>query len=332
MEIEILDIAIEKLNKIKGFECIILRREIQQNKRFVIDAEIEIGYGQYKEKYFVEVKRIIVPEQIPLLLEKVKNNKFLIIAEYISSGAKELLKLEGIPYIDTAGNMFIQNNWIYIYIQTEKTNRNKLKTNTRAFNKAGLKVIYQFLLNPAYINEPYRFIGKKADVTIATVGVVLKSLIKENYLIQVDSRKYMFNDRTKLFEEWVKEYNRNLRPKLKKKRYRWLNKNENWKVLKLPEKTYWGGVNAAEKLTDYLIADKVEIYTGLPFEKVMKALKILPDQSGNITVTETFWENEPSDYDLVDPILAYADLLNDTNPRYLETANKIYREYVQDKL
>jgi len=123
-----------------------------------------------------------------------------------------------------------------------------------------------------------------------------------------------------------------LRPKLKTKKYTWLNKNKNWRKVKLPKETFWGGANAAELLTEYIIADKVELYTGLPFQDIMKALKIIPDEEGEITLTEIFWKGQEDKSNVIDPMLIYADLLNDPNPRYIETANKIYKENVQDKL
>ena len=332
MKADILDIATEKINELIGIECKILNHEILVKDKF-IDAGIQVCHGELKEEFDAEIKKKIVPDNIPRILEQSKKVKHLIIlADYITPKAKELLRHNNIPYVDTAGNMFLRTQNLYVFIQTNQTNREKLKTNTRAFNKAGLKVIYQFLINPEYLNKPYRFICEKAKVTIATVGVVLKDLLKENYLVRANDKEYEFQNREKLFDEWVTQYNRNLRPKLKRKRYRWLNKNENWRKIKLPDKTYWGGANAAERITEYLIADKVEIYTALQFEEVMKAIKVIPDKEGEIIVTEIFWNNQNNDAELINPMLIYADLLNEVNPRNLETANIIYKNHVQNKL
>jgi len=333
MEEEIFKIATKKIDELIGIECKITKAEMYNKNKFV-DAEIVIKQGNTEILYLVEVKRKIVPDQVPRILDQNdQKNPTIYLVDYITPTAKELLRLNNIPYVDTAGNMFLNNQHLYIYIQTDKTNRKKLKTHTKAFNKAGLKVIYQFLKHPEYINKPYRFIGKKAKVTIATVGNVLKDLLKEKYIVQVKNRTYKFLKRNELFEEWVKEYNRNLKPKLKTKRYKWLKKNKNWRNVKLPLRTLWGGPNAAEILTEYLIADKIEIYTGLEFQEVINQIKIIPDNEGEITLTETFWEVQDENTDnTVDPMIIYADLLNNTNPRYLETAQKIYKEHVQDKL
>lgn len=332
METEVIKIIAQKLNELNGIECYLIDPNIQF-KNQLMDAEIVLRHNNFEERYFIEVKKKIVPSDVLRILEQNKDvTKRIYFAEYITPKAKEILRINNVPHVDTAGNIFLNTDNMYIQIQTDETNRKQLKTHTKAFNKAGLKVIYQFLVNPDYINMPYRFIGDKATVTIATVGTVFKDLLKEKYIIQRSNRDYEFQNREKLFEEWVREYNRNLRPKLKTKRYKWLNKNLTWRNLKLPKETFWGGTNAAELLTNYLIADKMQIYTALEFNEIMKALKIIPDKDGDLIITETFWKNQEEQKLMVDPILVYADLLNDPNPRYMETANKIYKEHVQDNL
>lgn len=332
MESEILKKSVTQIDKLLGINCKVLSLKVHKNNN-TLDAEIALAHNNNEVKYFVEIKRRIVPEQIPGIIEQAEEiSPLMLVADYISPKAKELLRLKNISYADTAGNMYLSDEGIYIYIQTNKTNREKLKTYTRAFSNAGLKVLFQFLKNPAYLNKSYRFIGDKAKVTISTVGTVIHNLLKENFIVQIDDKKYQFVDRKRLFEEWVKEYNNSLRLKLKQKRYKWLTKDTHWKNIELPRETYWGGVNAAELLTEYIIADRMQIYTSLPFQDVMKTLKIIPDDHGEIIVIETFWKNEEASNNLIDPILIYADLLFDANPRSIEIANKIYKEYVQDKL
>lgn len=331
MEVEILNIAVEKINEIVGIECRILENGLVESES--MNAELAIKQGGKENRYYAEIKKKVVPNNIARILEQAKKlEQLVIIADYITPKAKGLLKVNNVSYVDTAGNMFLQNKNIYVLIQTDNTNRQKIKSNTKAFNKAGLKVIYQFLINPEYINKPYRFIGAKAKVTIATVGVVLKDLLRENYIVKANEKEYKYQNREKLFEEWVREYNNKLRPKLRTRRYKWLNKDQNWRKIELPDGAFWGGSNAAEILTKYLISNKIEIYTGLSFEEVMKSLKLLPYEKGEITVTEIFWSDNKQKEKIVDPFLIYADLLNDSSARSLEAANIIFKEYVEAKL
>ena len=160
----------------EGIECRILKEEMVENAK-LFDAEIAIYHGDLENRYFAEIKRRIVPNHVHRIIEKTGNvEPLIILTDSITPKAKELLRLNNVSYVNTAGNMFLKNQYIYLLIQTNKTNRITIKTNTKAFNKAGLKVIYQFLLNPEFLNKPYRFIGEKANVTIATVGVILYHL------------------------------------------------------------------------------------------------------------------------------------------------------------
>ena len=123
----------------------------------------------------------------------------------------------------------------------------------------------------------------------------------------------------------------NLRPKLKTATYRLLDKNTRLTEVILPEDTYWGGAAAAEHYVDYLIPDKIQIYTGFLFNHVMKALRIIPDPGGNIILTQRFWPIS-GNMKTVHPIIIYADLVNEVNPRYTETANMLYNEFIKDHI
>jgi len=332
MELEILNNAAKKINEVDGILCRILDTELHIAERYA-DALILLQKDDYQKKFNVEVKTKIVPAQIPKLKEEMEGlAPYILIAEYITTKARKILQNEQIPYLDTAGNAYLNDQGIYVFIETHKTNRNKLPVGNRAFNKAGLKVIYQFLIHPQYLNKPYRFIGEQATVTIDTVRRVIHDLLKEKFIIQTNYKEYQFMDRVKLFQEWVTAFNKNLRPRLRQNKYDWLNKNKNWKKIKLPKHTYWGGAAAAEQLTNYLIADKLVIYTSQPFQEVMKKLKVTPNSDGTITLMEQFWENNEEGNTITHPILTYADLINEADPRYVETANKIYKDYVEDKL
>ena len=143
---------------------------------------------------------------------------------------------------------------------------------------------------------------------------------------------YLFAKKKQLLNEWVNGYNRTLKPGLKQNRYRFLDKDIRFTHVGLPEDAYWGGAVAAEMLTDYLIADTGIIYTDMPFTDLMKALRLIPDKTGNITLIETFWKTGRERENMVDFILVYADLIESGDPRYMETAETIFNKYVQDYL
>lgn len=324
MDEDILYAAIEELNKLEMLKCSV------SNTEKIVEIQALLQNKTQRWTYHIEVKTKIVPAQIPAIKKQVTDSTpLLVIAEYITAQAKKILQSNHIPYLDTAGNIFLIGEGLYIYVETPKTNRKKLKVGNRAFNKTGLKVVYELLIHPKSLNESYRYIGDAAKVSIDTVRRVIQELLREKYIVKVRPKEYQFLDRSKLFQEWVTAFNRNLRPLLKQQRYRLLNKNIDWKKLQLPDNTYWGGEIAAEIVDDYLIANKGILYTGLPFRDIMKEWKLIPDDKGELTIFEKFWnENSRSQDKTVNYMLLYADLMNEFNPRYSEAAEKIYEIYL----
>lgn len=66
--------------------------------------------------------------------------------------------------------------------------------------------------------------------------------------------------------------------------------------------------------------------------EIRQALKLISDENGNITLIEAFGEITGIEPNTAHPILVYADLIDSDNPRYTETALKIYKAYVENNL
>ncbi|MEM6377874.1 MAG: type IV toxin-antitoxin system AbiEi family antitoxin [Bacteroidota bacterium] len=269
----------------------------------------------------------IVPAQIPALkAQHLENPNLMFWAAYISTKARIMLQAEQLPYADTAGNMFLVKDTLYISIEKGTSDRQQLTTGNRAFSPAGLIVVWQFLLHPELLQAPYRTIGAKAGVTIDTVSKVLKALLAEQYILKADNKKYRWNKRSELQTEWVTQFNRVLRPKLQCKRFKWLDKPINDSKLDLPAGSLWSGATAATVKGAQLIADQWTLYSNPPFTPLMKKLKLVPDPQGPIMVYESFWNSQDDEAQLVPDLLLYADLINRGTPRYLEAAQNIFKD------
>jgi hypothetical protein len=330
MEIDLLYTIADKLNELPGIETLVLAEE-QPAGGHLLDGIIQIAKAHYQKKWHITVKSQLTPAMLPGLLNRLRDveEPKMVIAEYITPGAKALLKEANIAYADAAGNTYLVDEQLYIYIENNKTVRKEIVTGNRAFTKAGLKVLFLLLQQPDYVNETYRFIAEKTGVGLDTINKVYKALQKEKYLIQVTDRTFKWNKREELLINWVEGYQKNLKPKLRMKTFKALDKHQNWKELHLPDETFWGGTNAGDLLTGYLIADRWTLYTGQDFMTLMKAFKWVPDPEGNISVVEKFWEDDWQEK-WVPPIIAYADLTEEDNPRYMETAKMIYEKQLQD--
>ena len=95
----------------------------------------------------------------------------------------------------------------------------------------------------------------------------------------------------------------------------------------------WGGEAAGDLLTNFLRPAELTLYTTETRNELIKNYKLLPDEKGNIKVYQKFWKEEDGDDKAwVNPLLVYADLINKNDRRCTETAQKIYDEYLQNKI
>ena len=173
----------------------------------------------------------------------------------------EELRQNGIEFIDTAGNMFIDQPPVYIFVKGNKvTERIGPATVKRAFKGAGLKMIYAFLCDHGLAGRTYREIVAATGVALGTVDRVMRELKEFGYIIDFGKQGFKVVRKEDLFQRWVTAYPEQLRPKQLLGRYRgdpgW------WEQKRLdPSRAQWGGEVAATKMTGYLKPEMITLYT-----------------------------------------------------------------------
>jgi hypothetical protein len=228
----------------------------------------------------------------------------------------------------------LKEKGLFLWIEANNPIEIKDKTTNRAFTKTGLKVVYQFLINEDWINYTYRQIAEETNTGIGNVNNIFTGLKQEGYLLQLNKEQYKLENKKKLLEKWIMEYEKRLKPTLTIGTFRFLKEDDfyNWKKLQLQNgKTWWGGEPAGDLFTNYLRPEELTIYTIETRGDLMKNYRLVPDINGNVKVFKKFWENEGVNDNVVHPLLAYTDLINKGDRRCTETAQKIYDEYLQDK-
>src|SRR5450830_1683620 len=123
IEENIFNLAINEFNKDKDAR---LETEIEEKEKiincFIFDKLVKFRYQKKDLQYFVEIKPTINNTIIALLLyrKKILSHPFLLITRYINNNKAEELKKNGIQFIDTAGNAYINYYPIYIFIKGNK--------------------------------------------------------------------------------------------------------------------------------------------------------------------------------------------------------------------
>ncbi len=308
----------------------------QNGTVLIPDGKVNVKVGGNTLTYWIEAKNQIRVIHLPAIFDLKKEIKDLIvIAEIIYPNIREKLKQEEINYIDLAGNVFLRlgNNIIYVDGKKDKKLKKAYITD-RAFNKAGLILIFHLLHQKDYLNRPYREIANTLGIALGNVTYIVNSLTELGYIRKIEKQKYKLQNMEDLLQKWVQYYPLKLKPNLHLGDFKpWGFNIRDWKTFKLePEIALWGAEPAANLLTNYLVPAALTIYTNKNRQEIIINLKLIPETTGILNVYKKFWEFKDDDKKTVPPILIYADLMNTGDPRNIETAQKIYDKYIKEEL
>jgi hypothetical protein len=330
-EREILQKALEGLQKTANINV-----QVQPGKDD-FDAILRIRLHEMEWDFAAEVKNRITPATLGVIVQRLRKlpGKGLIVTRYVTPQLADRMREIEIQFIDTAGNAYINEPPLFIFIKGNRAlDKDRKDRPTRAFQPTGLQVVFALLCNCnlALENEPFRTIAQRANAALGTVGWVIRDLKQMGYLVDMGKRGRRLVRRKDLLDRWVAAYPEQLRPKKLLGNYQaddidwWENKEiENFGA-------FWGGEVAAAYLTKYLKPKVVTIYAKEPGRIVLThRLRKKPD--GNVEILKIFWNFEHlrhttlMDYtDLVHPILIYADLMATGDARNIETAEIIYEQ------
>lgn len=308
-------------------------KTIDNNKDIGVDGELDILINNLRVQFIVEVKKDVNNHQLFNIIDyKNSINNFLLIAEKLYPRVKKELRDNGVNYIEGNGNVYIIKNDLFLYIDTNKTIKTQKGKGNRAFTKTGLKVILHFLLEPQLINQTQRTIAEETGVALGNIPQVLNGLLDTNLLLKLNKNEYLINNYEKLLNKWIAEFEQTLKPTIFKQRFRFQNKDLNWRELQInKDKTVWGGEPAGDLITNYLRPEKFTLYTTETTKDLMLNYRLLPDDKGEIWVYDMFWNTNYNDK-TAPKQLVYADLMIADDKRCKETAKLIFDEYIQPNI
>ena len=296
-----------------------------------VDALVRIGRGKTAITYAAEVKRGLRPATLGPILHQIDRLKgpTLLIADYVTPPMAETLKERGVAFLDAAGNGYIDQPPLFVWIKGERLleKPGAGPRTGRAFQASGLKVLFALLCHPEWAERPYREIGRLAGVAHGTVGLVMAELPKLGFVGTITGRRRLLQHDL-LLKQWVEAYARTLRPKLALGRYR-TDMNRWW--TEFDPQAYGlviGGEPAAERLTRYLRPETVTVYGARANPRFLLDFKMRADAEGPVEVLKRFWNFEGEDAAVAPLPLVYADLLAIGDARCLETANLLHERIV----
>jgi hypothetical protein len=297
------------------------------------DVLIEIKTPNRAYPFVAEVKNVRHFAAISLVKDKLACAKRgvqpLLVAPYITRALAEHCRTLHLPFLDTAGNAYLEAPGLTVYVTGEPRPADvQDNIRYRAFTPAGMKIVFVLLCRPALAEATYRDLARAAGVALGAVGPVVGDLQARGFLVQRPNKT--LTNTPKLTEEWVTRFPDTLRPKLLRRRY----EADMERLLDLDLRVhhgYWGGEVGGQRLTGYLKPERFTLYLKREEKALLTQARMRLDLNGNTEVLQAFW-NLPADQkyaDVVPPLLAYADLMATADGRNLETARLIYEQFLE---
>ncbi len=338
---------LEELPQIKATTTI----EPYHSGNAIADGLLTIYTPQQELDYIVEIKSNLTLETLSLALDYLNHLKQrlsyhqrpLLVTDALSDAVVDTLLEKNIEFIDTTGNIHLNNSSVYILIRNSSV-QNRKSSSASTITASALKVSYTLLRDPKILKAPPQKLAEAAGVDLKTVKRSLEKLYKLNYLQRQRGGEYRIENYIRLLERWEMGYIENLRSELLIDTFSPI-KNRPFsdisgEILEIASsyKLLIGGEFGAAIITGYLkpitavlhIPDR-ENYRVTTI-KLRLTLRLKPDPRGNISILTQFgnkngWNNTELK-PVVDPLLIHAELALHPDERLKETASRLYEKYI----
>ena len=273
------------------------------------DAQVHLRAGGMEVTLLIEVKNTLFPRDVRQVLWRIRELArewshfpedrrplFFLVAQSISSGAKELLKSERVGYYDSGGSLFLPADNVYVYMDRPPP-KNVSKYLRSVFSGRRAQVLHAVLMR----NEDWfgvKEIAGQARVSPATASQVLAELEKFDWVVSRGlgpGKERQLQEPGALLDAWVKQLD-GMRP-LSMERYFVPSTSKDGLVDKFAEVCDANGVEyaitheaAGQRYASFLSSVsqvRSRILVGPAADEVLGALDARPvDQGANLAVIE----------------------------------------------
>jgi hypothetical protein len=296
------------------------------------DGEVTLKTDQGAFRYAFEVKTHLRPQTVQHLWVQAnlhrklrgRPHRLLLFADYVNPTLAQQLKHDGINFIDTAGNVFLeQGRALHLYVEGKKPRILREEKPVRLFQPSGLTLLFGLLVTPESVNWSYRDLARTNNVALGTVGWIMRDLREQGYVEPRAKNKLHLTRKKDLLARWVEGYAMRLRPKILVGEFVDPTRDletvvEGVKKYAGEQQIHWGltgGFGAFELLHHYRGKTLSVVVEKWRAETALVALHLLPAEGGDVRVFRSFAPtvftepNRATGYPAVHPLLVYAELL-----------------------
>lgn len=300
--------------------------------------DMQLNWPGQEQNYTVFVQAWAPQKDINTLIAQLKQlpEKPILFADFVNPVMAEKLRRRSIAFVDCAGNLSFKNAQFNFYVKGKKLKRlRNRRVRGRAFNSAGLKLIFAIFNQPRFLQASYRDISNKVNIALGSVGPVIDDLYSSGYILDVGERRLV--NKKRLFERWVDGYLEKLRPQQILTCYR--SEDENWWKQADPSlfQGVWGGEVVIAKSTPFMEPETISLYFSSITKHIdfAKQYNLIEDDEGDICVYKSFWSPSyagDENADGISPMIVYADIVDSINPGSWDVAKTFYGDSISHLL
>ena len=277
-----------------------------------IDGPVTITSEDLNQTYNVLVQPWAPQKNIEAMISQLRAMPApaVLFADFVNPVMAGKLRQRSINFVDCAGNCSFKSDRVNIYVKGKKPSRLRSKRmRGRAFNSAGLKLIFALFNQPHYLQASYRDISNKVNIALGSVGPVIDDLYSSGYILDDGSRRLV--NKKRLFERWVDGYLEKLRPKQIMACY--TSDDEDWWKNAKPDDFHgvWGGEVIVARSTPYMAPESISLYftSDVKHRDFASHYGLREDEDGEICVYKSFWSPSYSgeqNIDGLNPMIVFA--------------------------
>lgn len=310
-----------------------------------VDGWLTIACAEQTYKWAVEIKyRLTRPILAKLLFQDqvLGEGESVIVAPYINDNLAALCREKQVNFIDLAGNAYLRRPPLFIDIRGQKPLPEHQSQLTRqltgkAFQPKGMKLVMMLLLKPDLVTQPMRVMAEEAEIALGTVKQVLDDLKQHSFILDKGKGRTTLAEPDLLLTRWLDAYPHNLAAKLNHALYVADDLTAIRKADLAQYGALWGGEVAADAYTHYLQPKTHLIYAEQNAQKILlKTFRLRRLRTGESEEHAINMAEPPVAIEklkgpkpgMTTPLLVYAELLHSNEPRNMDTAKRLYRDYL----
>lgn len=243
------------------------------------------------------------------------------------------LREQGVSYLDTAGNAFLDLPGLQVFRETIASpviDPVRNQPHGGPFNASAVQVGLQLLLRPGLVASNLRRMAAFAGVSAPSAKFALDAFKADGYVVDAGQLGRRLVDQEAFFRKWADSYNQRYRPRHVLGSFL-LGRSE----LSLDDfDACWGGEAAADRLTQNLRPAEQLLYCYTrKIGPLVARNRLRPGSEGNVELVEACWDRAQEEPQGTAPaFVVFADLLHTRDPRCIETAERIFDTILRERL